>query len=155
MALNNTQRALIEKIGVFHEKFGFQPVAARIYGLLLVSEKSELTFDEIREELMVSKSAVSTALNLLMSMKQVDYITRPGDRKRYFKSNLAKWQSFLKDLILIAENYRDLFKEVKSVKLITESDFNKSLDEIISFIDFIIASLPDLMKNWADSLKKE
>jgi len=154
MALDNKKKELIERIGVFHEKFGFQPVAARIYGLLLVSEKTELTFDEIREELMVSKSAVSTALNLLMSMKQVDYITRPGDRKRYFKSNLGKWKTFMRELINFAQNYGDLFKEVQSVRGNTDPEFNKTIEELTDFIDFIINSFPDLMKNWELSRKQ-
>jgi len=154
MALDIKKKELIERIGVFHEKFGFQPVAARIYGLLLVSEKTELTFDEIREELMVSKSAVSTALNLLMSMKQVDYITRPGDRKRYFKSSLGKWKGFMRELIQFAQNYGDLFKEVQAVRSNTDPDFNKTIEELNSFIDFIIDSFPELMKNWELSRKQ-
>lgn len=147
------KKELIEKIGVFHEKFGFQPVAARIHGLLLVSEKTDLSFDEIREELMVSKSAVSNALNLLMSMKQVDYITRPGDRKRHFKSNISKWKSFMRDLVNFAENYRDLFKEVANSRGDSNPEFNSVINELVSFIDFMINSFPDIMKNWELSQK--
>ena len=149
--LNERKRELIEKIGVFHEKFGFQPVAARIYGLLLVSDKSELTFDEIREELQVSKSAVSTALNLLLTMKQIDYITKPGERKRYFRSNLCKWQSFLGSLMEIATNYAALFKEVKEVRNNDASEMNQYINEITSFIDYITNSFPKIITDWAKS----
>lgn len=143
------KRELIEKIGVFHEKFGFQPVAARIYGLLLVSEKIELTFDEIRTELNISKSATSNALTLLMSMKQVDYITKPGDRKRYFKSNLDKWKQFMSDLLNIAKNYSELFSEVYNVRDQSQNiDFNKTIKELISFIEYIVELFPEMIENW-------
>ncbi|HPD65381.1 MAG TPA: MarR family transcriptional regulator [Bacteroidia bacterium] len=148
MTLDIKKRELIEKIGVFHEKFGFQPVAARIYGLLLVSDQPELTFDEIKDELMVSKSAVSNALNLLMSMKQVDYITKPGDRKRYFKTNLTNWKVFMTDLLQFAKSYGNLFKEILQVRNGHDPDFNKTIDDLVSFIDFIINSYPELLKNW-------
>ena len=146
--LNENKRELIERIGVFHEKFGFQPVAARIYGLLLVSDKNELTFDEIREELQVSKSAVSTALNLLLSMKQIDYITKPCDRKRYFRTNLVKWKSFLKNLIEFAANYAELFSEIKEVRNKENTEVNKAINDILSFIGYLTENFPRIVDDW-------
>jgi len=149
--LNERKRELIEKIGVFHERFGFQPVASRIYGLLLVSDQTELTFDEIREELKVSKSAVSNALNLLMSMKQIDYITKPGDRKRYFRSNISKWQSFIRELIDLANNYASLFKEVKEIRGQEDSELIRTINELIGFIEYVTLSMPLIMSDWKKS----
>lgn len=63
--LNEKKLELIERIGVFHERRGMQPLMGRILGLLLVLDEAEATFDEIIEYLNVSKSAVSNALNIL------------------------------------------------------------------------------------------
>ena len=80
------QDELIEKIGVHFEKEGLQPVAARILSLLTVSDKEEQTFDEIRDTLKISKSAASNGINLLLKINSIEYITKLGDRKRYFKT---------------------------------------------------------------------
>jgi len=80
------QKELIEHIGRQNEREGFQPVSARILGLLMVMDKEEYTFDEIVEEMQISKSSASTALKNLEIRGIIEYITYPGDRKRYFVS---------------------------------------------------------------------
>lgn len=80
-----SQKDLVEYIGRIHEKEGYQPVAARIVGLLMVMDKEEYTFDEIVEALSISKSSASVALRNLEIRGVIEYITHPGDRKRYFR----------------------------------------------------------------------
>ena len=79
------QKELIEFIGRQNEKEGFQPVTARILGLLMVMDQEEFTFDEIVEEMKISKSTASTALKNLEIRDIIEYVTYPGDRKRYFR----------------------------------------------------------------------
>src|SRR5690606_33834554 len=64
---------------------GVSPLAARIYILLVLSPPNGLTFESIREELGSSKSSTSINLNVLIQLKYVEYATKPGDRRRYFK----------------------------------------------------------------------
>ncbi|MDA3819874.1 MAG: MarR family transcriptional regulator [Candidatus Delongbacteria bacterium] len=80
----NKQKELIETIGRQSEQEGMQPVAGRIMALLMVMDKEQFTFDEIVEELNISKSSASTALKILQLKDMVEYETHPGDRKRYF-----------------------------------------------------------------------
>ena len=79
------QRELIERIGRNNERDGFQPVTARILGLLMVMDKEEYTFDEIVDEMQISKSSASNALRNLELRGVIEYVTYPGDRKRYFR----------------------------------------------------------------------
>ena len=80
------QRELIEFIGRNSEKDeGIQPVAARIMALLMVMDKEEYSFDEIVTEMQISKGAVSTSLKNLELRGIVEYITHPGDRKKYYR----------------------------------------------------------------------
>ena len=59
------QKQLIETMGQHYEKEGMQPVAGRTLALLMVMDKEEFTFDEIIEELQISKSSASVALKFL------------------------------------------------------------------------------------------
>ncbi len=77
--LTDKQKNLIEKIGIYIESEGMQPVAARILGLLYVADKPELTFDEVTDSLRISKSATSNGLNLLLHTQRIEYITFPED----------------------------------------------------------------------------
>ena len=82
--LTREQEELIERFGVIQEQSGFAPASARVNALLTVSDKTSLTFDEIRETLQLSKSATSNAINNLLVLGRIGYKTQLGDRKRYF-----------------------------------------------------------------------
>ena len=79
------QKELVEFIGRQNERKGYQPVTGRIMGLLMVMDKEEFTFDEIVEEMKISKSSASTVLKNLEIRGIIEYVTHPGDRKRYFR----------------------------------------------------------------------
>ena len=51
MTLTTDQQQIIEKIGVFFEKKGNQPILGRIIGLLMVIEEAEATFEDIQNAL--------------------------------------------------------------------------------------------------------
>lgn len=99
------KKALVEQLGVYFEKEDqMAPVAARIMATLILSCKLGTTFDQLVNDLEASKSTVSTHLNTLTSSGSIDYITRPGDRKRYFiltpnrliqfiDEKLTKWET--------------------------------------------------------------
>ena len=94
--LTDQQKELIERLGVLNEKEGLQPAVSRVTALLLISPDPELTFDQIRETLNLSKSATSNAINMLLSTGKIDYITKSGDRKRYFRSKITTWKEEMK-----------------------------------------------------------
>lgn len=150
--LSDKQLALIEKLGLIFEN-GLQPASARIAALLLVSDKLELTFDEIRELLNLSKSATSNALNLLLSMDRIEYITKPGDRKRYFKSNLSDWKENMKNKFLEFDKVHRTMREVLEQRPHSTKDFNQGLEEFVNFMEFMHREIPVLFKKWELSKK--
>ena len=139
---------LVEKIGVFLEKYGYQPIPARIMGLLLATDKPFLTFDEITDKLKVSKSAVSIGLNLLLGTQQIDYITLPGDRKRYFKSRITEWREIFTGLFGFANSVRTLLLEILELRPTSGDNVNKSIEEVIKLIDMLEKEVPRLVTEW-------
>lgn len=97
------QKEMIEIIGISLEKYAFPPVAGRILGLLMVMDKEEYTFDEIVEEMNISKSTASNALRTLELRETVDYVTHPGDRKRYFRISFS-------DIKMVVDEIRKKFE---------------------------------------------
>lgn len=81
------KKVLIEEIGLnFQEKHAFTPLAGRIYAIMILSRGEGFTFEELMALTEASKSSVSTNLNLLIQLKYVEFFTKHGDRKRYFRS---------------------------------------------------------------------
>lgn len=109
---------LVEEIGmVIEERADLSPLAARIYATLILASEEGLTFEDITETHQASKSAVSNNLNVLSKLKYIEYYTKPGQRKRYFKAS----KFYVKTAM---EKYNELFeKEVEIVEKINR--FNK------------------------------
>lgn len=92
------KRALIEELGLYFEKrHGLPPLASRIYAIMVLSSIEGFTFEELMDMTQASKSSVSTNLNLLLQLKFLEYYTRPGERKRYFRSSGSFLQNMLKE----------------------------------------------------------
>lgn len=148
------QDELIERIGVHFEKEGLQPVAARILSLLMVSDKEEQTFDEIRETLKISKSAASNGINLLLKIGELEYITKLGDRKRYFKLVSRDVASEVESKLDLFTDLCGMLKETIQLKKDKNSDVCKSFNRTINFHQFFKKSFLKIVKDWEKTQKK-
>lgn len=146
--LTQDQKQLIEKVGVVHEQQGLQPAAGRIMALLLVSPDTELSFDQIRGTLGLSKSAASNSINMLLSIGKLDYITKPGDRKRYFRNKIARWKDDVKGNLERMNVVASMLEEVLRQRPGHTTEFNQNMKEVIDFIHFLNQHLPDLYRKW-------
>ncbi|MBL3657880.1 GbsR/MarR family transcriptional regulator [Fulvivirga sediminis] len=152
--LTDRQKELIEKIGLVHEQEGLSPAVSRVLGLLLVSDQIELTFDEIRETLNLSKSATSNALNIAMKINRVEYITKPGDRKRYFRSKIHLWRENLMADYRKKACWADILKEVCKCRCSETKEFNHALTDLVDFVEYMSQEIPRLYKCWEQDKTK-
>ncbi|EJF08242.1 GbsR/MarR family transcriptional regulator [Pontibacter sp. BAB1700] len=142
MTLSEEQRSLIEEFGIYQENNGFQPAVARVMGLLLVSDRPELTFDEISETLSISKSATSNSLNMLLNTGHIEYTTFSGDRKRYFRIKSSNWRELFAKKMEDLSHLNSLLKRVLEVRKRDNPIYDTKLNDFISFLDYMKAQMP-------------
>lgn len=130
------------------------PVASRILALLIVSDRAELTFDEIRSALNISKSATSNALTLLMHTRSVMYITKPNDRKRYFRSCFIHWHEQVRETFRSLEEVIKVLRKILAQRPPHTVEFNRGLEDVILFVEFVAGEMPSLFKKW-ESVKNQ
>jgi DNA-binding transcriptional regulator GbsR (MarR family) len=141
------QKELIEEIGIYFDKEGFQPIAGRILALLMVMDKERFTFDEIVEELQISKSAASITLRNLEIRGNIEYITLPGERKRYFQLNR-------KNIFTIINKFeKKLLKTKKFLNYVLELKENKTSPNAVFFNELL--DLIQLIYNSVEKCKEE
>lgn len=150
MVLTQKQKELIEKIGMYFEQ-GMQPAAARILALLIVADQDSFGFDEIREILVLSKSATSNGMNYLLSVKKIEYYTKPGDRKRYFKWSPSNTLIHFKEGIEKLLGLSILFEETFQQKKDTTSFNSQKLEELTDLMNFLHLELPAIYKKWENN----
>ena len=110
------QKELIEALGRSLEKQGYQPVAGRILAMLMASDKEEFTFDEIVDEMKISKSTASNALKTLELRETIEYVTHSGDRKRYFRISFSDIKMVVNEIKKRFEASSAILDEVISLK---------------------------------------
>ncbi len=148
MILSEKQKELIEQFGVLNEKYGLPPAECRVWGLFLVADKVELTFDEIREALQLSKSGTSNALQKLQMTHHIEYITKSGDRKRYFRCKMNNWITLTKGNFEKFDELNILLKEILTQRHTKTVTFNQDLKKVTEFLDFIYAELKLAIQKW-------
>lgn len=147
MSISIEKQQLIEEIGLRLEtRLQIPPLAARIYALLTLSSYQGLTFEEIREIIGSSKSSTSVNINLLKQLSFIDFYTKSGDRKRYFKiskyfqlvSLEAYHQSLENESILVEKvnqynkvNFPEKFSDEKSLGDISQ-DYLTKMQALVS-----------------------
>ena len=151
--LTKQQVELIQELAHVHETMGLQPAMAKIMALLTVSDDVELTFDQIKDTLELSKSAISQALSQLLLIKRINYKTRIGDRKRYFHVMITDWQSHVREQfsgigMLVAVN-----RKIVSKRSSKNKEFNRNLEEMTDFLAFIHEQAPGLYRQYKGKKK--
>jgi DNA-binding transcriptional regulator GbsR (MarR family) len=152
--LSEEQRKLIEKIGIFHEQQGFPPATGRIMGLLYVTDRPYLSFEEILETLNISKSATSNALNMLLQMRLIEYTTYPGDRKRYFGALLENWHQEVVNKMEQVLSFSKLVRQCNELRGNSNPEMNKLMEDRVEFMEYLSQEVPKLMETWLKNRKK-
>ncbi len=143
------QRLLVEEIGLGMDKEGFPRISGRILALLMVMDQEEYTFDEIVEELEISKSSASVALRNLEIRGNVEYITHPGDRKRYFRIKARDPFVLIDDFTQKLKQFQMLQANILALKADKGSRNALFFMELNKIIEFVLSHTDELKEGYA------
>ena len=142
------QRELVEAMGRLTNRGGGTTLSGRIIGLLSFFDKEEFTFEEIVEELKISKSSVSTTINHLIETDKIEYITYPGDRKRYFRIKINSRRKFLQDMRRHVEKLQKINRLALELKQDKESRTAKSISAMLESLAFFMDQMDNYEKKF-------
>ncbi len=148
------QFELVDTIGRIYEKQGVGAIAGRISGLLTVMDKEQYTFDEIVEELKISKSSASNGLRILQAQKAIEYVTLPGDRKRYFRLRTQDKFAIIDDHRAILQRNCDLFGSILKLKKDKNSRNALYLQDVSILMQVFLEKFEDLKTKYLNEIKK-
>jgi DNA-binding transcriptional regulator GbsR (MarR family) len=140
--LQKARNRFIDSMAQNMNLYGIPPSVGRLYGLLYFSEQP-MTLDQMKEELGMSKTSMSTSVRQLQELKMVEKVWRKGERKDLYKSTNDWYQSF-SDLFSIKWRYGI------SLNITTINQSLKELEEIIESTD-----IPESVKEAAKIDKKK
>lgn len=157
MSREEQKAKLIEELGIHLEnQHEIPPLAARLYAMLVVTDREGLSFDECQISRCASKSSVSAALNLLLKLDLINYYTKPGDRKRYFRTTAANGfylNKLEEKLKRIKEENRIITKIRKYNETYNPEKYHSNIQRSEIYHSFIKQS-EELLSNTLKSLKE-
>lgn len=78
--IDRARERVIETISQNMHLYGVTPSIGRLYGILFFNE-GPLTLDDMKEELQMSKTSMSTSVRTLTDLKMVEKVWMKGERK--------------------------------------------------------------------------
>ncbi|MEH7345491.1 GbsR/MarR family transcriptional regulator [Bacillus sp. JJ1532] len=91
--LEHARERVIETIAMNMNLYGVTDSVGRLYGMLYFHDQP-LTLDEMKEELGMSKTSMSTSVRTLLELKMVEKIWKKGIRKDLYQAEEDWYQTF-------------------------------------------------------------
>ena len=146
--LRKEQVGLIEELAHATERMGMQPAMAKILALMSVNDDPEITFDQVKDTLGLSKSAVSQAITQLIEGNMLQYKTRIGDRKRYFYTPAGSWREKVAKQFEYTTSIVQVYKKIIAQRPKGTKEFNQNLEELTAFLSEVNANIYSLLEKY-------
>ncbi len=133
--LERARERVIDVIAQNMDLYGVTDSIGRLYGMLMFQEQP-MTLDEMKEELGMSKTSMSTSVRTLLELKMVDKVWKKGVRKDLYKAESDWYQNFvdffaIKWRAAISENEYEMKKSLTELnKLLEREDVGEEVKEM-------------------------
>lgn len=91
--LERARERVIDTIAQNMNLYGVTESVGRLYGSLYFHE-NPITLDEMKDELGMSKTSMSTSVRGLMELKMVEKVWKKGERKDLYRAEMDWYQTF-------------------------------------------------------------
>jgi len=125
---------ILESYAITYQAERYPPLAGKIIGLFMITGKKHLSFDEIKDELDVSKGALSKMLNLLIDINRITYIKdSENSRKRLFCIDVAGINKHLQSIVENFEWQNNLLINAKKLRENSDPEIDEFIDNSLEF----------------------
>lgn len=131
--VSNARQRVIESVARNMHLYGVSPSIGRIYGILYF-ENRPMTLDELKEELEMSKTSMSTGVRSLVELNMVEKVWRKGERKDLYQVKNDWYQNFI-------DRFCTQWRKGTQMNLDASLQSLHELEEIISTTDHDEVSL--------------
>jgi len=137
-----------DRLGRFFERNGLPRMAGRVLGHLLASDPPEQTFEQVVEAVGASRSAVSVATRLLVSLDLVERFGVPGQRRDRYRIRDDAWTSMLKQDLSAAAQLRVLAEDGLRLVAAKPAAAQERLREMREFFIFLEQAYAPVLAEW-------
>ncbi len=122
--MERSRERVIETISQNMHLYGVTPSIGRLYGILFFND-NPMTLDDMKEELQMSKTSMSTSVRTLTDLNMVEKVWRKGERKDLYAPKRDWYEIFI-------EYFSHEWRKVIHLNVIAINDSLKELDHLLN-----------------------
>ena len=138
------EKRFVEDVARLLTPWGVPPVAARLYGHLLLCPRP-ISLDEITEDLGISKSSASVAARLLESYTLAHRHSEPGT-KRALYAVADDYEAMIRQQNRLLDALADQLNA--GAGIVPSREVNARLEEMAEFYRVMRGAMEDAMSRW-------
>jgi DNA-binding transcriptional regulator GbsR (MarR family) len=145
--LSAAQQQFIERVGLYFEQYQVSRIGGRLLGLLMLLH-GPFTLDQMAGALGVSRASVSTNMRVLVALGLVELLSRPGDRRDYYRFAENPWQHGLEARVAGTRVLRRIAEQGLAALPQTDTVARANLEDLLDFCDFAIEDMHGTIARW-------
>ena len=152
--VDEQQQRYVEDVGLFFEQFGVSRMVGKILGLLLI-RPPERPAEELASMLRASRGSSSQATRSLVQMGLVQRLTKPGERRDYFRVRQGTWMELTRQQMSATTTLREIAERGLELLDSEDPEARRSLEEMRNFYAFWERELPVALERWEKESQKK
>lgn len=145
---NSSTDSLLNEFAVHMEQFGIPPLAARIFGVMLLVEPAEKSTQDIIALTGGSKGAISLMLRMMEHMGMIEKCSIPSKRGHGWRLRRHFMVHMIDHKLRAVRSIRE-FLEARLENEAGHSDFAiRNLREMLHFYQFLHEQMTDSFERW-------
>jgi DNA-binding transcriptional regulator GbsR (MarR family) len=142
----------IEGMGRYFEQFGLSRIGGRVLGLLMLAEEP-LSLDDMATTLSVSRASISTNIRLATTSGLAELVTKPGDRRDYYRFTDDAWGHSLHVELKALLPLRRMVARALAALEPDDHLARAQLEDAVDFCDFFIDEHHGMIARWRERLR--
>lgn len=129
-------------------RFGLPRMTGRVLGALLMANPPEQSAEALAETLKASRGSISGATRMLELMGFIDRVSKPGERRDYFRNRPNAWAEMTKQQTQSVRLFKEMAERGLAVVGSDDPDVQLGLVEMYECFEFWERELPKVFKDW-------
>jgi DNA-binding transcriptional regulator GbsR (MarR family) len=146
--LSHEKLEFIEEVGLSLAHQGLPRMAGRLLGALLIADPPEQSAEELARTLKASRGSISTMTRMLEVPGLIERVSKPGDRRVYFRNKPDAWYQSAKTRVAQLATMRTLAEKGLSLVQGSDADVRRGLEDMHDFYLFWESELPKVLDRW-------
>lgn len=143
-----------EDFGLLFERAGGSRMLGRVLGALLTADPPERSAEELAGELRASRGSISQATRTLVQMGMVRRVSRPGERRDYFRMQPHAWQETTRQQLALIGVFQEMAERGLKILDSEDPEARRNLEEMRDFYAFWKGELPAALGRWDEEKRR-